>query len=180
MNIHLLVATIFNKVYNFLFVYSYIWETRIYFHSLGENIQASLIFFHSFICIFVCVIYAFVHRYIHQILSKHVLPSLMEALFNVPAKSAFPNVVRSDKTQVPVNQVSLPVSHRPGATLSRTCPQTHVKACPVPLQKAAISGMFYRYRPFNLPLSAVHLTAISRSANRYYLFTAPPIVSIQR
>ena len=94
---------------------------RIYFHSLGENIQASLIFFHSFIRIFVCAIYAFAHRNIRQILSKHVLPSLMEALFNVPAKSAYLNVVRSDKTQVPVNQVSLPVSHRPGATLSRVC-----------------------------------------------------------
>ena len=88
---------------------------------MGENIQASLIFFHSFIRIFVCAIYAFVHRNIRQILSRHVLPSLMETLFNVPAKSAFPNVVRSDKTQVPVNQVSLPVSHRPGATLSRVC-----------------------------------------------------------
>ena len=49
-------------------------------------------------------------------LSKHVLPSLMEALFNVPAQSALPNRVRSDKTQVHVNQVLLPVSYGPGAT----------------------------------------------------------------
>ena len=54
-------------------------------------------------------------------LSKHVLPSLMEALFNVPAQSALPNRVRSDKTQVHVNQVLLPVSYGPGATLSRVC-----------------------------------------------------------
>ena len=45
----------------------------------------------------------------------------MEALFNVPAQSALPNSVRSDKTQVHVNQVLLPVSYRPGATLSRVC-----------------------------------------------------------
>ena len=45
----------------------------------------------------------------------------MEALFNVPAQSALPNSVRSDKTQVHLSQVSLPVSHRPGATLSRVC-----------------------------------------------------------
>ena len=74
-----------------------------------------------FFCIFVYAIYAFAHRNIRQILSKHVLSSLMEALFNVPAKSAFPNVVRSDKTQVHLSQVLLPVSHRPGATLSRVC-----------------------------------------------------------
>ena len=45
----------------------------------------------------------------------------MEALFNVPAQSALPNSVRSDKTQVHVNQVLLPVSYGPGATLSRVC-----------------------------------------------------------
>ena len=34
------------------------------------------------------------------------------------------------------------------------------------VQFAAISRSFYRYQPFNEPLSAVRLTAISRSANR--------------
>ena len=45
----------------------------------------------------------------------------MEALFNVPAQSVLPNSVRSDKTQVHVNQVLLPVSYGPGATLGRVC-----------------------------------------------------------
>lgn len=36
---------------------------------------------------------------------------------------------------------------------------------------AAIKRTFYRYQPFGEPLSAVHLTTISRSSNRYYLFT---------
>ena len=103
-------------------VYSYIWESRIYFHSLGENIRAAWYFF-TRLFVYLCAQYRlFVHRYIHKIPSKHVLPSLMEALFNVPAQSALPNKVRSDKTQVHVNQVLLPVSYGPGATLGRTCP----------------------------------------------------------
>ena len=38
--------------YFFTRLFVYLRWTRIYFHSLGENIQASLIFFHSFIRIF--------------------------------------------------------------------------------------------------------------------------------
>ena len=91
----------------------YIFELNSNILSLVERKYSSKLDIFSLVYSYICVRnIGFLYTGIFiKSLSKHVLPSLMEALFNVPAQSVLPNRVRSDKTQVHVNQVLLPVSY---------------------------------------------------------------------